>query len=1170
MLLQQFDFVSEAFAGFVICDETSRMKRWELSVKEFESLVAKCKAENQDALIPLKCLVDEIYSGKYSARRLGVLLEFLNHLVSDRCYSARQICEVLLSNSALTPQMSSIWVSIFRFIDANLCNVDYKGCRELLKLVMEKASVAFGADSDGGRRYMPQLQATYNLIAKMLDRRSYFLPSYIAANTVKSDDRLLRHWKFSSLLQPFLSGFRPIADILTPTGRCHYNPIVGFSSIPQTLHSAWHLSPTLLRFHTNGPLPYRDEAQQPQTRLFSWLLKHTYPREVISAVLLMPHHVGQGITSSMVEQELASLLVEFTTTKHGLSSAELRLWQHLFAQTFVIKNQLPSVTFATLAGCIIKRLKSVLQQAYAGNRIRGNRYKRLGDIFGSRDCLMFILAQYIAVQKGGLDEHLPVFEIYDVLYNYRPSEKESFKDDGDTTSSSSDDEEPSNSSTWRPPFERRQSSPSEFIYGMAPANLWHHFSSKLAVEPNGFCPPRPDQVERSEDKLKQLQESLLRNPPGPGALAAGGASANGEPPLDVAFIAVANEILTDPSNPLATMFVDSLQQSTMVAPIGIEPGSTQDQQQLLALAASWSTLRAPNNIRPISMARLDLLGYAARTCIMHRVLLKFHEVLTAVSQGPTPVFPSPALLETGARLLAYHELEASYLKKMCERLVFFAIRENQPTACFMFLQVFTYRMPNLTLNHRHLLLKALMTIPATSSNFTLYNEFENTVLSVVNSMTPVEFVCLMSHWYQASGDSSGKRSSQNQQQSSSSQNVVAFQHMEDINRTAAWKFVINLRMAGADPNAAWAREAFAGFKTALSANSLSLPLSSDYLAAWLPQQLIDVVVRQAGAPSTSHEIDTIKRSLVAEVNKYSTYAVSQRVEYAHQMSQSAVAVFYCLVCRLISESRGPSKVFCIRCLDKMGQSSRSYSVTLPVFIEFLVDELANSPQQQVGLQKFTPIVNEMIYKLGLFPIDRFILALVLTAVPAGSNQDLALLNMIASLVSSDELLQRISGTVAHYTANHWLDGESFAGHTKYHSLFPEPGLYDPNASDSQQQPMPVYFGNCCIRLIRNLDYCFYRWLPLSSSDPQVAGALSKIVESVAQLYAFHPKPLLFVTTALYLVVDQLATFTESIAQLCGKLTVSVLCMSYFFFIYKKIQPNISINQFHFSCNLPLP
>lgn len=82
--------MTEAFAGFVVVDERSRAKRWELTVEAFKALALSCQNQSQDAsLAPLKCLVDEVYSGKYSSRRLGVLLEFLNRLIIDHCYSAR-------------------------------------------------------------------------------------------------------------------------------------------------------------------------------------------------------------------------------------------------------------------------------------------------------------------------------------------------------------------------------------------------------------------------------------------------------------------------------------------------------------------------------------------------------------------------------------------------------------------------------------------------------------------------------------------------------------------------------------------------------------------------------------------------------------------------------------------------------------------------------------------------------------------------------------------------------------------------------------------------------------------------------------------------------------------------------------------------------------------------
>ncbi|XP_013404828.1 mediator of RNA polymerase II transcription subunit 23 [Lingula anatina] len=394
----QAEAIQEAFCGFLENSTKNEEMKNQSCQHTFKFFWASRDPSTYDGI--LKAYVSAVYNQRNS-KRSQKLFSMLEYLVENSIVSAKQVCEAVLHCDKLKHENEALWCQTFQLLRKIVGGVDYKGCRDLFRLVLEKCqTIPMSANVSAVR----QLDAALNVISYILDRNACLLPSYFAVNEIvklTSEDRgggPWPHWKLGQILSDFVETFRPTAQMVTLPGRRHLLPVVGHSS---TTASAWRLTPTL-KFPLHGPLPYDKEAQELQTDLLRYVLEQPYSRDMVCNMLSLNKQVK--LRCLVLEEQLVELIVlamersesEDTSTEGSVVSQ--LLWQHLSSQLiFFVLFQFAS-------------FPHMVSSLY--NKLKGSKLQK------GRNHLMWVLLQFISgsIQKNPLQDFLPVLKLYDLLY----------------------------------------------------------------------------------------------------------------------------------------------------------------------------------------------------------------------------------------------------------------------------------------------------------------------------------------------------------------------------------------------------------------------------------------------------------------------------------------------------------------------------------------------------------------------------------------------------------------------------------------------------------------------------------------------------------------------------------------------------------------------------------
>ncbi|KAK2179642.1 hypothetical protein NP493_478g01045 [Ridgeia piscesae] len=338
----------------------------------------------------LKCFVTRFHA-QANTKKAKLLLETLESLVEANTIPARMICDALMTSEKLTYKVADKWCLTFKLVRRIIGGVDYKGCRDLLRLMLEKAQ---GIPNSDNIHTLSLVEAVYDVVKYVLDRNTCLLPSYFAVNEITKMSVEDKHWKLGQLLADFVQTFRFAASLVTVAGRCKLLPIVGHSS---SNANVWQLNPNSLRFPLNGPLPYDKELCEPQIALLRYVLEQPYSRDMVCQMLSLNKQVKQRCF--VLEEELTNLVVlAMERSEVDEDGNNQLLWQHLSSQViFFVLFQFTSFTDMVLG---------------LYNKLKGRNLRK------GRDHLLWVLLQFISgsIQRNKLGEFLPVLKLYDLLY----------------------------------------------------------------------------------------------------------------------------------------------------------------------------------------------------------------------------------------------------------------------------------------------------------------------------------------------------------------------------------------------------------------------------------------------------------------------------------------------------------------------------------------------------------------------------------------------------------------------------------------------------------------------------------------------------------------------------------------------------------------------------------
>ncbi|TKC43539.1 hypothetical protein EI555_021101, partial [Monodon monoceros] len=323
--------------------------------------------------------------GQHSPKRISFLYDCLAMAVETGLLPPRMVCESLINSDTLEWERTQLWALTFKLVRKIIGGVDYKGVRDLLKVILEKTLTIPNTVSSA---VVQQLLAAREVIAYILERNACLLPAYFAVTEIRKlyPEGKLPHWLLGNLVSDFVDTFRPTARINSICGRCSLLPVVNNSG---AICNSWKLDPATLRFPLKGLLPYDKDLFEPQTALLRYVLEQPYSRDMVCNMLGLNKQHKQRCP--VLEDQLVDLVVyamerSETEEKFDDGGTSQLLWQHLSICKFSTYGP------------------------FSSSEGRG--------LIKGRDHLMWVLLQFISgsIQKNALADFLPVMKLFDLLY----------------------------------------------------------------------------------------------------------------------------------------------------------------------------------------------------------------------------------------------------------------------------------------------------------------------------------------------------------------------------------------------------------------------------------------------------------------------------------------------------------------------------------------------------------------------------------------------------------------------------------------------------------------------------------------------------------------------------------------------------------------------------------
>lgn len=337
------------------------------------------------------------------------LFQTLRLVIQQHPNLSKAVCEALLTIENLDYRNTNYWMRSFDYITEILPTIDYKGVRDVLKMVLE---IIYIMPDKFDTAIIPQLDILYSTFSIILDREACLLPAYLGLDELqkKISQGNAPVWKFAELFYQFIETFRPTAQIFSIINRTELLPIVGYSN-PMT-NSSWRLDPISAKFQLKGLLPYRDKLKEPQARQVKYLLEQPYSKETLTSTLGLNPKPQQTRVScaELIEQMANSIIdmmektpanIESYTNYQAEFNEHIFQWMHLSNNILFYINSTNS--FNVLVDSLCQKLIT--------------RHLRKG-----REHLMFAMLQYITgAPKSSVNDFIATSKLIEILYTGRTS-----------------------------------------------------------------------------------------------------------------------------------------------------------------------------------------------------------------------------------------------------------------------------------------------------------------------------------------------------------------------------------------------------------------------------------------------------------------------------------------------------------------------------------------------------------------------------------------------------------------------------------------------------------------------------------------------------------------------------------------------------------------------------
>ncbi|CAF0910266.1 unnamed protein product [Adineta steineri] len=358
----------------------------------------------RDVIIFVRPFV-ELFMDSTNAPRMYTINKLLKNMVEFHPALAKPFAEGILQHPRMNFTLPAlIWNSAMDLLQYLVRFPDYKGIRDIFKLLLEKVQVLM---SHTPLQDIEKVFKFYTLVALIMNPDNNLQLSYFIQNEIK---QTLPWGKpespyppcFSSLLLKFIDSFRPTAQLVSITGRDMLYPIVGYSNYASIL---WRLHYAKLKFHQTAPLPFDRAQVQPQTELFCYVIKQLNSRDLAFSLVGIARNVKQRITA--IEESLADLLIWniFETNKIQEFEGQLHLWT-VTAHIVLVYVQNVCITLSGILSTINIKIASLS-----------------GPLYGiGRDWLMWLIGQMLCHVlnknhvKATWPDYLILLDLIRILY----------------------------------------------------------------------------------------------------------------------------------------------------------------------------------------------------------------------------------------------------------------------------------------------------------------------------------------------------------------------------------------------------------------------------------------------------------------------------------------------------------------------------------------------------------------------------------------------------------------------------------------------------------------------------------------------------------------------------------------------------------------------------------
>ncbi|KAM7340716.1 hypothetical protein ACRRTK_001331 [Alexandromys fortis] len=165
--------------------------------------------------------------GQHSPKRISFLYDCLAMAVETGLLPPRMVCESLINSDNLEWERTQLWALTFKLVRKIIGGVDYKGVRDLLKVILEKILTIPNTVSSAVVQQLLAARETLKQNATVLNLETLY------KLIVQSSER--------------------------NSGRCSLLPVVNNSG---AICNSWKLDPATLRFPLKGLLPYDKHKQR--------------------------------------------------------------------------------------------------------------------------------------------------------------------------------------------------------------------------------------------------------------------------------------------------------------------------------------------------------------------------------------------------------------------------------------------------------------------------------------------------------------------------------------------------------------------------------------------------------------------------------------------------------------------------------------------------------------------------------------------------------------------------------------------------------------------------------------------------------------------------------------------------------------------------------------------